>query len=87
MRDITTCLAAVGSKLYHRGIRQTVAHSTLGDANEKRDWRIVADLAHVRIEQVAALNADERASAKESAPQDHRCAWPNPSLHENQNRK
>ena len=43
LRDITTCLGAVGPKLYHSGIRQTVARSTLADANEKRDWRIFAD--------------------------------------------
>lgn len=46
LRDITTCLRAVGSKLYHSGIRQPVARSTLADANEKRDWRIFADFAH-----------------------------------------
>lgn len=59
LRDITTCLAAVGSKLYHSGIRQTVARSPLADANEKRDWRIFADFAHVLIEQASALYADE----------------------------
>ena len=32
LRDITTCLGAVGPKLYHSGIRQTVARSTLADA-------------------------------------------------------
>ena len=59
LRDITTCLGAVGPKLYHSGIRQTVARSTLADANEKRDWRIFADFAHVLIEQASALYADE----------------------------
>jgi len=59
LRDLTTCLGAVGSKLYHSGIRQTVARSTLADANEKRDWRIFADFAHVLIEQASALYADE----------------------------
>ena len=55
LRDITTCLGAVGPKLYHSGIRQTVARSTLPDASEKRDWRIFADFAHVLIEQASAL--------------------------------
>ena len=59
LRDITTCLGAVGPKLYHSGIRQTVARSTLADANEKRDWRIFADFAQVLIEQASALYADE----------------------------
>lgn len=59
LRDITTCLRALGTKLYHSGIRQPVARSTLADANEKRDWRIFADFAHVLIEQASALYADE----------------------------
>jgi hypothetical protein len=59
LRDITTCLGAVGPKLYHSGIRQTVARSTLADANEKRDWRIFADFAHILIEQASALYSDE----------------------------
>ena len=59
LRDITTCLGAVGPKLYHSGIRHTVARSTLADANEKRDWRIFADFAHVLIEQASALYTDE----------------------------
>jgi hypothetical protein len=45
LRDIETCLGAVGSKLYHSGIRQAPARSTLADAGEKRDWRIPYDLA------------------------------------------
>ena len=59
LRDITTCLRAVGAKLYHSGIRQPVARSTLADANEQRDWRIFADFAHVLIEQASALYANE----------------------------
>jgi hypothetical protein len=59
LRDIETCLASFGSKLYHAGIRQPTARSTLADANEKRDWRIFADFAHVLIQQATALYADE----------------------------
>jgi hypothetical protein len=59
LRDITTCLGAIGPKLYHSGIGKTVARSTLADANEKRDWRIFADFAHVLIEEAAALYTDE----------------------------
>jgi len=47
LRDIETCLASFGPKLHHAGIRQPTARSTLADANEKRDWRIFADFAHV----------------------------------------
>jgi hypothetical protein len=59
LRDITTCLGAIGPKLYHSGIRQPVARSTLADANEKRDWRIFADFAQVLITQATALYAGE----------------------------
>ena len=59
LRDIETCLASFGPKLYHAGIRQPTARSTLADANEKRDWRIFADFAHVLIQQAARLYADE----------------------------
>jgi hypothetical protein len=59
LRDIETCLASFGPKLYHSGIRQPTARSTLADANEKRDWRIFADFAHVLIRQATILYAAE----------------------------
>jgi len=59
LRDIETCLASFGPKLYHSGIRQPTARSTLADANENRDWRIFADFAHVLIQQATTLYADE----------------------------
>ena len=59
LRDIETCLASFGPKLYHAGIRQPTARSTLADANESRDWRIFADFAQVLIRQAATLYADE----------------------------
>jgi hypothetical protein len=59
LRDIETCLRALGSKLYHSGIGQPTARSTLADANEKRDWRIFSDFAHVLIEQASLLYAEE----------------------------
>jgi hypothetical protein len=40
LRDIETCLRAVGGKLYHMGFHTSVARSTLTDVNESRDWRI-----------------------------------------------
>ena len=40
LRDIEVCLAAQAGKLYHMGIAEPVARSTLADANESRDWRI-----------------------------------------------
>jgi len=59
LRDIQTCLASFGPKLYHSGFRQPTARSTLADANEKRNWRIFADFAHVLIQQATTLYADE----------------------------
>ena len=41
------------------GIRSKVARSTLADANEKRDWRIYADLAQSLIQTARQLYANE----------------------------
>ena len=49
LRDIEVCLRSQRKKLYHMGIRGRVARSTLADANEKRDWRIYAELAQSLI--------------------------------------
>lgn len=49
LRDIITCLNAQKAKHYQLGLRGDVARSTLADANEKRDWRIYADLAQILI--------------------------------------
>lgn len=57
LRDIETCLSAQASKLYHMGIREAVARSTLADANELRDWRIYADFAQTLIAQARNLYA------------------------------
>lgn len=59
LRDIETCLKAVGPKLYHTGIRRPVPRSTLAEANEKRDWRIFADFAQVLIAQATRLYSGE----------------------------
>ena len=59
LRDIETCLRAMDIKLYHAGIRGTIARATLADANESRDWRIWADFAHVLIAEARRLHADE----------------------------
>src|ERR1017187_9392976 len=59
LRDIETCLRALGPRLYHAGIRGPVSRSTLADANELRDWRIYADLAQVLIAIARPLYAHE----------------------------
>jgi Domain of unknown function (DUF4372) len=53
LRDIETCLAAQAAKLYHMGFREPVRRSTLADANETRDWRVLLQsLALVRVPSV-----------------------------------
>ena len=59
VRDIETCLSVQASKLYHMGFREPVRRSTLADANEARDWRIYAELAHRLIAQARELYAGE----------------------------
>ena len=59
LRDIEACLRAQANKLYHMGIRAKVSRSTLADANENRDWRIYADLAHSLIPVARKLYQDE----------------------------
>lgn len=59
LRDIETCLRAVGRKLYHAGLRSPAPRSTMAIANEKRDWRIFADFGQALIAQAARLYAGE----------------------------
>ena len=59
LRDIETCLRAVGPKLFHAGFRGRVSKSTLADANRVHDWRIYADFAQVLIRQARHLYAGD----------------------------
>ena len=59
LRDIEICLNSMTSKLYHAGIRGTIARNTLARANQTRDWRIYADFAHVLIAQARKLYASD----------------------------
>jgi len=59
LRDIETCLRAMPEKLYHMGLRGSIARSTLADANEQRPWQIWADLATVLIQEARSLYANE----------------------------
>jgi hypothetical protein len=62
LRDIEACLGAQPAKLHGMGLRQAVAKSTLADANEKRDWRMWADLAAVLIRRARKLYSDDTLS-------------------------
>jgi hypothetical protein len=59
LRDIETCLRAQRSKLFHMGIRGSVARSTLAQANHVRDWRIYADFAQALINIARRLYAND----------------------------
>jgi hypothetical protein len=59
LRDIEVSLSANASRLYSMGFRAAVRRATLADANEKRDWRIWADLAAVLIRRARKLYAKD----------------------------
>jgi len=59
LRDIEACLRSRRRQLYHLGLRGEVARCTLAEANESRDWRIYADLAHGLIRQARHLYATD----------------------------
>lgn len=59
LRDIVACLRSLQGRLYHMGIRGNVSRSTLGDANERRDWRIYAEFAQILIREARALYVGE----------------------------
>ena len=59
LRDIEACLRSRRPQLYHLGLRGEVSRTTLADANEARDWRIYADLAHGLIRQARQLYAHD----------------------------
>jgi IS4 transposase len=59
LRDIEICLRALGPKLYHAGFRSKISKSTLADANQRRDWQIFADFAHVLIRRARVLYATD----------------------------
>ena len=59
LRDIEVCLGAQRSKLYHLGMRSTMARNTLANANAVRDWHIYADFAQHLIGIARALYVDE----------------------------
>jgi hypothetical protein len=59
LADIEVCLRSRQDQLYRLGFRSTIAHSTLADANSRRDWRIYHDLAQVLIARARRLYANE----------------------------
>lgn len=60
LRDICLCLKAHESSLFHMGFGNTVDHTTLSRANEKRDYRIYEELGYFLIKTIRPLYADEK---------------------------
>jgi hypothetical protein len=57
LRDIEVCIRAIGSKLYHAGMKARVSRTTLAKANEQRDWKIYRDIAMILINRARMLYA------------------------------
>jgi Domain of unknown function (DUF4372)/Transposase DDE domain len=65
LRDITYCLRAFQSNLYHCGISsRRIARSTLAQANANRSWKIYADFAQSLIQTALPLYKGENRVAK-----------------------
>jgi len=61
LRDVEACLAANEAKLFHMGISDSPARSTLSDALNLRDWRIYHALAQRLIARARQLYAEDSA--------------------------
>ena len=57
LRDIEVCLSAQAGKLYHMGLTQAPARSTMADALSNRDWKIYFEFAQRLIVRARALYA------------------------------
>lgn len=58
--DIITCLNAQRNSVYHLGLKQIVAVSTLTRSNENRDWRIYSDFANYLLGITRPLYQDDK---------------------------
>jgi hypothetical protein len=59
LRDIEVSLGAIPENHYHLGFRNSVSRSTLADVNEKRGWRIFAEIVQVVIAEARRQYATE----------------------------
>jgi len=67
MRDTISALQAMKSKLYHMGIR-SVSRNNLSNAQQKRDWRIFAELGYLLIAEAKELYGPTVWNQNESKP-------------------
>jgi transposase len=59
LRDIEACLRAMGSRVYHIGMKSSVSRNNLAHTNETRDWRIYADFTQILINRAKILYSNE----------------------------
>ena len=64
LTDLEACLRSRTGQLYHLGFRSSIAHSTLADANLRRDWRIYSDLAQTLIRRARRLYSGDPLDAQ-----------------------
>lgn len=65
LRDIEECLNSSKSNRYRSGFKSKISKTTLARANEKRDWRIYADMAHILIQEARVLYQKDNAFLEE----------------------
>lgn len=65
LRDIESCMSAMKTKMYHCGIRSTIARSTIAKANENRSWKIYAEFAQTLIEVALPMHKGENSLSEE----------------------
>ncbi|MFT3825600.1 MAG: IS4 family transposase [Chitinophagaceae bacterium] len=59
LSDTILCLSANANKLYHLGIGEVIAKTTLSRANESRNWRIYADFCMSLIQEAKSLYKED----------------------------
>lgn len=65
LRDIEFCLEGMKTKMYHCGIKGTIARSTLAKANENRSWKIYEDFGKCLIKVALPMHkGDNKLSAE-----------------------
>jgi hypothetical protein len=62
LRDIQNALSSQINHLYHLGLPDSIARSTMSDANAKRDYRIYEDLFHRLLERCQKMAPHHRFS-------------------------
>ena len=59
LSGIVLCMKVLASHCYHIGIRSNITKSNLAYANNKRNWKIFFDFAHILIRETTKLYRDD----------------------------